>query len=195
MKHAKGTAKILGRVILTVLILSLTLTGCGQESDNGIDTFTSNSGAPGFTITADAKSPTSIFDINDVTLTFYFGQQMSPSLENELENGTNYGCAYLYFENDDVDRSFIRRTEDPLTSETHRAWESWDGIRTYRHSEVLTIPAELFNKQIGEVRFEVAAADNKSENKEPSVVTRVRLFYRKTDDGKIELNAKRPFEQ
>ena len=41
MKHAKGTAKILGRVILAILILSLTLTGCGQgtqEPPDGGDT-------------------------------------------------------------------------------------------------------------------------------------------------------------
>ena len=192
MKSTKKATCALRRVLLLILILSLALTGCGW-GDAGIDTFTSPSGW--YSVRADAKSPTSIFDINDVTLTFYFGQSMSPSLEHQLENSTNLGCAYLYFENDDGDRSFIRKTEDPITSETHRAWYNYDGIWTYRHSEVLTIPAELFNKQIGEVRFEVAAVDNRSENKEPGVHTRVRLFYRKTNDGKVEINTTMPFEQ
>ena len=192
MKKTKKGINALRRVLLLILILSLALTGCGQ-GDAGIDTFTSPAGW--YSVTADAKSPMSIFDINDVTLTFYFGQSMSSSLEHELEDGTNLGCAYLYFENDDGERSFIRKTEDPITSETHRSWHDYDGIRTYRHSEILTIPAELFNKQIGEVRFEVAAVDNRSENKDPSVHTRVRLFYRKTNDGKVEIKTTMPFEQ
>ena len=76
MKHAKRTAKILGRMILTILILSLTLTGCGQE-DTGVESgfydykeyllTDRNLGLVAY------RSDKSVFDINDVTIEFFYG--------------------------------------------------------------------------------------------------------------------------
>ena len=92
-------------VLLVLLALLLLATGCEPKKDHASNTdvalevgFTP-SGAPLPSTFGAYKSATNKFDINAVTLEFYFGGMYSTEIEYELTHGLNYPKFELWFEN------------------------------------------------------------------------------------------------
>ena len=187
MKHAKGTAKILGRVILAILILSLTLTGCGQENDNGFEFgYHSHYGiinnGSAFAYIA-YKSDVSVFDIDDVTFEFAYGC-------------TKYDRDYFgvskgrIFFNNETTEVFVGYTEEDLSSDKYNVSrvysEDEDDKLTYyefTHSEKLTVPSELFTNDSGIIYVLIKAKVRMFPDIEDYCVGETSFHYEKISGG------------
>ncbi|MBQ9760358.1 MAG: hypothetical protein IJW16_03295, partial [Clostridia bacterium] len=120
------------RMVLILLILAMPLTSCAQTEPTGqgteesteatgiMDGFTVGDGDESLCITCAYKSDKTVFDIDDVTLTFYYGGDFYDSLELELEKGYNIPWFELYFKDENGKKYFIRRVEENLVSEKYR---------------------------------------------------------------------------
>lgn len=110
------------------------------------------------------KSEVSEFDIDNVTLYFFFGGIFSESIEHELECGSNIPKIRLYFRNTAIGEFtpspfseenlyFIKEIEENYVSEKYR----WKGSNyTLEDGVKLTIPSELFIGESGRISFIVA---------------------------------------
>ena len=110
------------------------------------------------------KSDTNIFSMDNVTLEFFYGGNFTDNLEHVREHGSDYPTFELYFMNDEEDKILIRTVEENFISEKYRCTPKknifgnvigWN----FNHSEVLTIPKELFTKDSGKVFFVIYAED------------------------------------
>ncbi len=107
-------------------------------------------------------SETNTFDIDNVTLTFYFGADFSSDINQELELVRNIPEFDVYFA--DADRNpiyTIRHSTENFVSEEYRVTcvydENYNFIeKIYNHSESITIPKELFTEEQGVIRFYVS---------------------------------------
>lgn len=107
-------------------------------------------------------SETNTFDIDNVTLTFYFGADFSSDINQELEFVRNIPEFDVYFA--DADRNpiyTIRHSTENFVSEEYRVTWIFDENynvkeKIYNHSESITIPKELFTEEQGVIRFYVS---------------------------------------
>ena len=104
------------------------------------------------------KSDKTEFDIDNVTLEFFYGGNYSPEIEFELEHGSNYPWFDIGFKNDEHDRVLIKRVEENFVSEKYRCRVILSENREtyevkYNHSETITIPKEMFTKETGIIWF------------------------------------------
>ena len=167
MKTQKGFGFI-RRLLLISTALCLCLSGCGwnieQEKDQGLESgfyFPYGLNQIGLWHAA-CRSEKNVFDINDVTLTFYYGDDFGyqEDLETYREHSFTYLYYELYFANEALTEILIRHVDEDFVSEKHRCKYRWNesGEVTeiiFNHSEELTIPKELFTKEKGIVYFYV----------------------------------------
>ena len=134
---AKRTRSIC-RVLLILMIFSLFVTGCGQNIDTNPD---NDGGDPntnvvtvlenGFKLSNDAdetpifycayRSDKTEFNINDVTLDFYYGGYYYQGAEYELENAHDFPSFELYFTDNEGNKFFVKRVEENFVSDKYTA--------------------------------------------------------------------------
>lgn len=144
------------------------------------------------------KSDTNEFDINDVTLDFYYGGYFYNGIEFALENDQNYPTFDLYFVNDQGDRCLVKHSEENFVSDKYSCEVVFDenGYMKeikYNHSEQLTIPAELFTKQSGQIWLEIEGVnilETEPENRKDIFITGICIFY-KVNNGQIILSSQK----
>ena len=126
------------------------------------------------------KSDTNIFDIDNVTLKFYFGYIIPDyaTIEYLLETTVNVPTFDIYFEGAyytgsgenlydyEYSEKFLVKTSDMnLISEEYRVTEVYNEEPRYiqelvfNHSEILNIPQELFKGEYGMIYFRISGVD------------------------------------
>ena len=150
-----------------------TNTNEGTNPDNGNGETDTNVGAvleSGFKRSDDAceiplflcayRSDKTEFDIDDVTLDFYYGGWYSDlGIDYDLQQH-NFPMFDIYFTNDAHDRCFVKRVEENLVSEKYRCKfiydDDWNFIELkFNHSESITIPREIFTENEGVIYFAI----------------------------------------
>ena len=145
-----------------LMAFCMLLTGCGGKGlESGFD---ASNGDMSPKYYCAYKSDTNKFSINDVSLEFYYGGVFTAYLENERENASNYPMFEIYFMNDEEDKILIRTVEENLISEKYRCTPKENIFGNiigwkFNHSEILTIPNELFTKESGRISFVIYAED------------------------------------
>lgn len=149
------------------------------------------------------ESEKSVFDIDDVTLTIYYGDIFSSDLQYEKENGWTYEYYELYFENDKKDKVLIRHVDEDFVSEKHRCTYVKEGSLfngyAYNCSEEFTVPKELFTEDKGDIFFCVSGWGTPMHKGEPQedpserIITYGGLCYKK-EGNKILLSGS-PFNE
>jgi len=128
------------------------------------------------------KSDKTEFDINDVTLDFYYGVYFLESEEDARESTFDYPSFDLYFAKDERNKVLIRHVEENFISEKYRCdfvyEENWKISEIkYNHFETLTIPKEMFTEDKGAIYFEIHSTNIKDYAKEyRSIVGKV-IYY------------------
>ena len=138
------------------------------------------------------KSDKTEFDINNVTLDFYYGIYFLGSEEYEREHGYSFPSFDLYF----VDRKgenkiFIRHVEENFISEKYRCKliydENWNVTKIkYNYFETLTIPKEMFTKEVGMIYFSVYSANVREYQPKYRATAGATVFY-KMEGNKVIL--------
>lgn len=198
------------RVLLILMIFSLLVTGCGQNADtvpdNGNGETDTNVGAvleSGFNPSDDAceiplfhcayRSNKTEFDIDDVTLDFYYGGDYSNlGIEYDLQQH-NFPVFEIYFKNETHDRCFVKRVEENLVSEKYRCKFIYDDNRNaieiiFNHSESITIPREIFTENEGVIYFTIYSQNVNYTNSSVEFITGKAIFY-KVIEGKVVLSS------
>ena len=180
--------QILARVVLIIMITSLlTLVSCKSDGlEAGFKMPIRGSGLVNYFNLA-YKSDTNQFDINNVTLTFYYGGAYEDDIEYMRETTFNYPNFELYFYNDEQTHILARRVEENLVSEKY-GWTCRDSRRVFNHSEELTIPKELFTKETGVISLGLFGADTRMNEEEPRELNSIDIYYKK-DGDKITLSS------
>ncbi len=182
MKNSNTKIKLVARVMLLILLLAsaVNLSGCIE----GWDTTTNDSKDKvsgleyGFEFEllyplwenpgkSAYKSNKTEFDIDDVTLTFYYGESFSLKTDGSIHTDVATMTVPhfdLYFYNDEGVEYLIRHVEEEWTSikyhvertyiEYEKNGEKHTKLRyDFNHSEDITIPKELFTKEEGHIVF------------------------------------------
>lgn len=190
--------KLIAKICIFVIVLSmLSTTGCqfigfkckSNESKGSNELeygyLIPNRGM-GTTINCAYKSNKNEFDINDVTLIFSYGSSYSSGIDMTLKNGVNFPTFELWFCNED-DAVLVKKVEENLVSEKYSAEfiaHMDQGLLeiVYNHSEMITIPSELFKNETGCVTFGVCAADINEKNPEVKTLGYCLIYYKKSGD-------------
>ena len=181
--------QILAKVMLIIMISSvLTLVSCkGDGLEAGFKMSIRGSGEVNLFSLA-YKSDTDQFDINNVTLTFYYGVACEDDIEYVRKTRFNYPNFELYFYNDEQTHILARRVEENLVSEKYRCWIGRGSRMVFNHSEELTIPKELFTKETGVICLGLYGADARTNEEEPKLLNLIEIYYKK-DGDKITLSS------
>ena len=177
--------KLVARLMLVILLLTstLTLASCGNQSE-GLEVGFTPYGEMDFS--CGYRSDKTEFDIDDVTLTFYYGGSYEYNIESEIKNTFSYPAFELYFCDEKLDnRILVKRVEENLVSEKYRAYSTLKffnkHVIEYKHSEIITIPQELFAEDLGIIYFCLYGA-NVRESSEVKIITSVQIAYQKNGD-------------
>ena len=128
----------------------------------------------------DYKSDKTEFDIDNVTLDFYYGVHFLYTEEDEREI-VDIPSFDLYFTDwKGTKRIFIRHVEENLISEKYRCHIAWDEDSkiTYNHCETVTIPRELFVEESECLYFSVYGTDVREFYPEYRSLTGAHLHYK-----------------
>ena len=157
------------KALVILMIFCLFVTGCGQnidinpdndskEPDANVGTVLEN----GFKPSNDAdetpifycayRSDKTEFNINDVTLDFYYGGYYYQGAEYELENAHDFPSFELYFTDNEGNKFFVKRVEENFVSDKYNCNliydNDWNVIDVdFNHSESITIPKEIFTEE------------------------------------------------
>ena len=198
------------RVLLILMIFSLLVTGCGQNADTNPD---NDSGETDTSVGAvlesgfkksDAECETPLFhcayrsdktefDIDDVTLDFYYGGWFSNlGIDYDLRQH-NFPTFEIYFTNDANDKCFVKRVEENLVSEKYRCKFIYDDNRNateiiFNHSESITVPREIFTENEGVIFFTIYSQNVNYTNSSVEFITGKAIFY-KVIEGKVILSS------
>lgn len=138
------------------------------------------------------KSDTNEFEIDDVTLDFFFGGEYYMGVEYELSNGRSYPTFDLGFADEDGNNFFVKHIEENFVSDKYSCEVVCDEncdiaeIR-YNHSEQITIPSEMFTKENGQIWFVIYGANVNEIEQEYKCITGICIFY-KVLNGKVILS-------
>lgn len=131
------------------------------------------------------KSDTNEFDINNVSLTFYYGGIFSPNIEHEQKNGRNIPEFDVHLYN--VENKTICITthiDENFISEKYRCSfmtekEKTDFVEiSFSYSEKITIPNELFSENQGEICFSITGLNINEINPEEKILTCIYIGYK-----------------
>ena len=207
--------KIFSGLLCFMLALLLLLSGCEQKSDQDNDQAPPNaddeasstdvglevgfkpSGAALSPIFCAYKSEVKEFDINAVTLEFCYGGIYASGIEHELTHGLNYPRFELFFTDESGKKYFVKSVEENLVSEKYGCYPTIDEAGKYteinfNHSEPITIPPEMFSREIGMIRFEIHSENPRDHDPQFRSIGGVAIYYKVTD-GTVTLSGK-PFE-
>ena len=160
-----------------------------QGLESGFDF--SESGRPSKTYAFLAyKSDKTVFDINDVTMEFFFGDEYKYGIERALDDtrgGYSYFYAFAY--NEDGDEIRIKHYDENFISEKYTCDVTRDDNKNvvkveYKYSELLTIPKELFNREEGRIWFGIKGWHTETW-RDISITTHKKFYYKIVDDKVI----------
>ena len=196
---AKRTRSIC-RVLLILMIFSLFVTGCGQNIDTNPD---NDGGDPntnvvtvlenGFKPSNDAdetpifycayRSDKTEFNINDVTLDFYYGGYYYQGAEYELENAHDFPSFELYFTDNEGNKFLVKRVEENFVSDKYSCDliydNDWNVINVdFNHSEAVTIPKEIFTEDVGLIYFSIYSENAKELESQTKVIAGIGIYYK-----------------
>ena len=213
MKPFYKQTRYIFRVLLILLIITLSVTGCGQKSgfEKGFDyTFTPTR------IMFGAKSDTDTFPKNDVTFDLYYGVH---DVKDDKKYGTDPKTFYqkegdetvffgLYICDaehsldvmNDMEISdykmienhyFVKEIseEEAFSDEYGFTMSYWKGI-TYNHSETITIPTEFFEEETGSFAIKLIAfhePTNEGDHYYTSTACHIEFDYQGVDENTIKI--------
>ena len=145
------------------------------------------------------KSETNEFDIDNVTLEFYYGGLFSKDINHEHENASNCPEFDIYFTDADGTKYFVKHVEENFVSEKYRCELTADENNcitsiTFNYSETITVPKELFDRQYGEIYFQIYSTNINDIYPEQKNIAGIVLFYEKIEDGKVILFSQQDYE-
>lgn len=189
-------------IVIATPILIMLIAGPIVDNlfDNGIESgFSISNSEPSPMITCAVKSEKNAFDINDVTLTFYYGGDFPENLEFHIENGDHYPTFRTCFKNDDGDVYEIKHVQEEFVSEKYRIETEkklFVNIKKYNFSEVLTIPKDLFTKDTGYVAFFIEGQNTNERLPEEFVrIASTQRIYYKVEKDTVYLSTKKPWPE
>lgn len=216
MKHSKRAMKnkIISIILITVIcsLVFISMQGCfmwnsctnlNSESEEGISVGFRYDKERGSYFTA-LKSPKDQFNIDDVTLDFYFGAK-----DTVYENSCEIALAFLNpFDSWDyeyqtkvddynkIENLFIidQKTPKEIINGPYDINIKW-GYNFYFHFKTTwTIPKEVFTEERGRLRFLMAYAVKDQDEPEKynmvyEIGSSIIIEYIKTDDNAIQLTA------
>lgn len=137
------------------------------------------------------QSDQKIFDINDVTLDFYYGT-IGGSMPGDNDRRV---VTTVYFKHKGEERKVIKILEENIFSEkydinyTNRLFANVLDLE-YNYSEKITIPKELFINETGAITFNIyAEVFNENGISGASYGTSQPIYYKVTGN-KVEISAK-----
>ncbi len=174
--------RFFARLSLLLLLSSFLLTSCAKS-----EPFYESERDSGFSMLdpcVAVKSTTSIFDLNDVTLSWHYGQ--SYELGETLTNINYHEPMNIYFSTSKKS-IFIKQTEELLSSEKYMCDDPHDlshhGMGFW---EELTVPKEIFDAEHGSFTFSVRCVT--TEEKPQSYYCSLTLYYEKIGSNKVRLS-------
>ena len=129
------------------------------------------------------RSDKTEFDIDDVTLDFYYGGWFTNlGIEYDLQL-YNFPMFDIYFTNDAHDRCFVKRVEENLVSEKYRCKfiddDDWNATEIiFNHSESITIPREIFTENEGVIYFAIYSKNANHTVPEVEWIAGKAIFYK-----------------
>ena len=144
------------------------------------------------------KSDKSEFDIDDVTLEFFYGGYYSYRLNGEIvqKEFLDYPWFEIYFVNEDKSSIFVKRVEEDIISDKYACdfiyredeineFGNYMIYVEFNYSEILTIPKEIFTKESGKIYFAIYSEDLKAFEPEFRCITSQILYYKVMGDAVI----------
>ena len=148
---------------------------------------TANATTPSLPGDCEYRSNKTTFDVNNVTLEFYYGICFHGTEEHEREVGLNVPSFDLYFSNQSGEQILIKHVEENFVSDKYRCGYTADSKTTYNHSESITIPKELFTEKSGYINFSGRGINLKEYGQPYQYLFSTRIYY-KLRDGKVTLS-------
>ena len=174
------TIKYISKIVIFMLLFTsaLNFTACQSKGlEGGFDTDSLELPKYMCAYRSDKRE----FDIDDVTLTFYYGGN----------DGIEFPSFELYFENENEDRYLIKEItnhypKDYDIEDKHtRILFLYHTTLTIKHSESITIPKELFVNDSGYIFFTVTSKHYDSYYPHPFVrhiIARTVIYYKVIGD-------------
>lgn len=176
--------RIVGALIILTLLIAFT--SCVTDESKLDDTlrggFDSDGGCESPIIKTAFECDKRVFDIDDVTLTFYYGHGFGTNeaiLEHYRGAGVDYPNFDLYFETED-DSYLIRHVDENFITAKYGCNKLSNGYFVLDYSEIITIPKDLFTKEKGCVTFRISGFN--SSRQEDELLSSIGLYYVKNDD-------------
>ena len=196
-------------MLLLLSILLLLFSGCEQPAQNpdgdassddvGLEYgFDSGAGCESAPYECAYRSFKAVFDIDDVTLEFFFGGHYPPNVEDYLkvESIPSFEVCFI---DEQGKKIVVQRVDENFVSEKYRCTWVYDENRNFsetafNHSETLTVPKEIFSSECGEFWFQVWGVNTKLPDSQMKRLPGASApFFYKIIDGKVILSSK-PFE-
>lgn len=168
--------------------------GFGYYSGDGCES------PPGYAAFSSDKDS---FDINDVTLTFYYGDSYSSGVEADLSFRSYpiFDVYFTHFNQGKYDKYLVKHVEENFVSEKYRCFLTHDYIYAiyyggyvldivdvqYNHSEEFTIPKEVFIKESGVIFFRVKGDNVRDNDPRMEHMAGIDIYY-KIVDGRVILS-------
>ena len=180
-------------VFIIITIFCTSCAGTGLESG-----FEASNGEEINFFQAAYKSDKIIFDIEDVTLTFYYGGFYYSGAEDVRESIYNIPSFDMYFTDDYDNKILMKTVEENLVSDKYNYeliygnfWRRSEFI--FNHSEFITIPKEMFKEDRGVIYFSIMGTNILEPNPTYEWIAGEPICYKKICSDKIILSSK-PFK-
>lgn len=132
------------------------------------------------------KSNKTEFDMDDVTLFFFFGGYYKSGVEYEIKH-SSFPTFELYF-GDDYGRKFlVKQIEENFVSQKYSCDVIYDQNHyiteiVFNHSEKITIPKEIFTEETGKIYFLISGKNEVQNNASEIIITSTYVFYKKVGE-------------
>ena len=190
--------KSLLRACALLLLFALTLTGCRQDTpdvNDGEKSDTTDSISyytihdkmdPDIPFSTGYTSDVRVFEsASDVKLNFFWG--VEGNYEDAISAGFHIKETEIYFRQvSEKDGILVKTNDDELTGENYEMEIIKGQFPTYTHSELLTVPEEMFRNEVGQIYF-VVRGKNYGTASIKTIDIRTSVYYKRLDDGKIEI--------
>ena len=140
------------------------------------------------------KSDITAFEIDKVSLEFFWGGWYPSGIEIELARGSNYPEFDLYFKNEEGEMiQHIKHVDENFVSEKYSCDVVWnDGYEEikFKYSENISVPAEAFTDESGYIYFMIYGTNIKTQTQRYECITCIRIYYKVIGDT-VVLSAQR----
>lgn len=177
---------IIGAIILLVLVVVVAFMvflnknkNSGQDSNTGLEQGFNiqSSGEEENPLKCAYKSDKNEFDINNVTLDFYFGTTHTNSQLTSI-----YTDYELYFKHEGQEKVLIKKVNESLFDKKYSCHKSTNEKYQFEHSEKVTIPENMFVNDNGKISFTVLTENYYDGKLDSLYVQSIDVYYRKIND-------------